>query len=80
MLDAALDGYGIAYVLEEQARPHLGSGRLVSLLGDWRPDFPGYFLYCACRRQMPPALAALVAMLRQGWRAQAPYSAASPSA
>ena len=66
MIEAALDGLGVAYVLEGQARPYLEAGRLVRLLEDWTAPFPGYFLYYPSRRQMPAVLSALVAALRRG--------------
>jgi DNA-binding transcriptional LysR family regulator len=66
MLEAALDGLGVAYILEEQAEPHITAGRLIRLLEDWTPPFPGYFLYYPSRRQTPPVLAALIATLRRG--------------
>lgn len=66
MLEAALDGLGVAYVLQEQAKVHIAAGRLVHLLADWTPPFPGYFLYYPSRKQVPPALAALIAALRRG--------------
>lgn len=66
MLEAALDGLGIAYILEEQVTAHIVTGRLVRLLEDWTPPFPGYFLYYPSRRQMPPTLAALIAVLQRG--------------
>ena len=65
-LEAALDGLGVAYVIEEQAEPYTRTGRLVRLLEDWTPPFPGYFLYYPSRRQLPPTLAALIAVLRRG--------------
>src|SRR5260370_534327 len=39
-VDAALDGLGLAYVLEGRAAPFLADGRLVRLLADWTPPFP----------------------------------------
>ena len=45
MVEAALDGMGVAYVLEEQAGPHVAAARLVRLLEEWTPGFTGYFLY-----------------------------------
>ena len=72
LLGAALDGLGVACVFEEQAAAAIAAGRLVRLLEDWTPAFPGYFLYSPARRQGPPALAALVAMLRRRQRARAP--------
>lgn len=68
MMDAALDGLGIAYVLEDQVAPHLVSGRLVRLLADWTPPFQGYFLYYPSRRQVRAPLAALIAALRHRTR------------
>ena len=64
-VEAALDGLGLAYVLEDRAAPFLADGRLVRLLGDWTPPFPGFFLYYPSRRQVPPPLAALIAILRR---------------
>ena len=65
MLEAALDGLGIAYVVQEQAKPHVAAGRLVRLLEPWTAPFPGYFLYYPSRRHVPPTLAALIAALRR---------------
>ena len=64
MLEAAADGLGVAYVLEDQASPLIAEGRLVRLLAEWTPAFPGYFLFYPSRRQIPPVLAALIATLR----------------
>jgi len=63
-LQAALDGFGIAFVLEDQARPHIAEGRLVRVLADWCEPFPGYHLYYPSRRQHSPAFALLVEALR----------------
>jgi DNA-binding transcriptional LysR family regulator len=64
LLDAALADLGLAYVLESRAEPHIADGRLVRVLEDWRPPFPGYHLYYPSRRQMAPAFALLVEALR----------------
>lgn len=61
---AVLDGLGIAYVLEDAARPWLESGQLVSMLEDWSPPFPGFVLYYPRQRQMTSALRAFVDLLR----------------
>ena len=61
---AAVSGLGIAYVYEDDAIEDIRAGRLVRILQDWCPPFPGYFLYHPSRRQTPPALAALIAALR----------------
>ena len=56
ILDAALAGFGLAYVPEDQVRAHLADGRLVRVLADWCPPFSGYHLYYPSRRQQTPAL------------------------
>src|SRR5580693_9220162 len=40
MLNAALAGFGLAYVPEDLALPHLSKGRLVRALADWCPPYP----------------------------------------
>jgi DNA-binding transcriptional LysR family regulator len=64
MLYAALAGFGVAYVLEDAARPFLGDGTLIRALEAWCPPFPGYHLYYPSRRQHSPAFALLVDALR----------------
>jgi DNA-binding transcriptional LysR family regulator len=64
MLDAALNGTGMAYLFEEQARGHLKSGALVRVLEDWCPYYPGFYLYYPSRRQMPSALRAFIDFTR----------------
>ena len=39
MLNAALAGFGLAYVPEDLAQPHLAKGRLKRVLEDWCPPF-----------------------------------------
>ncbi|KWF03374.1 LysR family transcriptional regulator [Burkholderia pseudomultivorans] len=65
MLDAALDGYGLAYVPADLAAPHVAAGRLDSVLDDWCPTFPGHHLYYPSRRQSSRALALIVDALRE---------------
>jgi DNA-binding transcriptional LysR family regulator len=65
MLHAALDGLGFAYVPFDLMEPHIAAGRLVPVLEDWWPRFPGYHLYYANRRQIAPALALVIEALRQ---------------
>jgi DNA-binding transcriptional LysR family regulator len=75
MLNAALAGYGLAYVPEDVAQPHLAKGRLKRVLEDWCPPYSGYHLYYPSRRQPAPAFALLVEALR--YRV---YSEAKPAA
>ncbi|HZT21202.1 MAG TPA: LysR substrate-binding domain-containing protein, partial [Dongiaceae bacterium] len=64
MLTAALAGFGLAYVPEELAQPHLAKGRLKRVLEDWCPPYSGYHLYYPSRRQPSAAFALLVEALR----------------
>lgn len=64
MLDAALADFGLAYVPEDVARPHLTEGNLRQVLEDWCPPYPGYHLYYPNRRQSLRAFALLVEALR----------------
>jgi DNA-binding transcriptional LysR family regulator len=64
MLNAALAGFGLAYLPEDLVQPHIAKGRLVRVLADWCPPFPGYHLYYPSRRQSSPAFALLVDALR----------------
>ena len=64
MLDAALAGTGLAYLGEPAVAPHIAAGRLVSVLEDWSPPYPGLSLYFAQRRHMPSKLRALIELIR----------------
>jgi len=64
VVDAALAGVGLGYVIEEQVASLLQAGDLVRVLEDWCPPFPGFFLYYPGRRQVSPALAALIDEVR----------------
>jgi DNA-binding transcriptional LysR family regulator len=66
MLDAALDGLGLAYVLESAAREPLASKRLVRVLDAFCVPFPGFFLYYPSRAHVAPKLQALVDFLKVG--------------
>jgi DNA-binding transcriptional LysR family regulator len=63
-LTSALDGLGVAYMPEDHVRPFLADGRLVRVLEEWCPYFPGYHLYYPSRRHSSPALTVLVEKLR----------------
>ncbi|MCI5458262.1 hypothetical protein E4558_24725 [Escherichia coli] len=40
------------------------SGKLIQVLQEWCPTFPGYYLYYPSRKQHPPAFALLIDALR----------------
>lgn len=56
----AVAGAGIAYQFAHQVQSHVDQGRLVPLLVDWTPAFPGFYLYFPSRRLIAPALRAFV--------------------
>jgi DNA-binding transcriptional LysR family regulator len=64
LLQAALSGFGLAYLPEDSVQPHLDSGGLIRVLADWCPPYSGYHLYYPSRRQHTPAFALLVEALR----------------
>lgn len=64
ILEAARTGFGIAFVPDDMVREDLDAGRLVRVLADWCPPFPGYHLYYPSRRQPTPAFTLLVDALR----------------
>ncbi|AXF84895.1 HTH-type transcriptional regulator PgrR [Ephemeroptericola cinctiostellae] len=66
ILNAALSGFGLAYVAQEMAQPYLEQGLLISALDDWCPTFAGYHLYYPSRRQSSPAFNLVIEALRLG--------------
>jgi DNA-binding transcriptional LysR family regulator len=64
MLNAALSGFGLAYLPEDIAEPYLARRRLKRMLEDWCPPYPGYHLYYPSRRQPSAAFALVVNALR----------------
>ncbi|SEI88734.1 transcriptional regulator, LysR family [Azotobacter beijerinckii] len=66
IVNAALSGYGLAYVPEDLARPHLESGRLLPVMKSWWRTFPGYHLYYSSQRETSRAMQILIEALRYG--------------
>ncbi len=64
ILRAAVAGFGLACVMEDQAADLIADGRLVRALADWCPPFSGHHLYYPSRRQPTPTFALLVEALR----------------
>lgn len=63
-LEAALDGFGLAYIPEEMILPYVADGRLVRVLQKYSPPWDGYYLYYPSRRQASPAFVRVLAALR----------------
>lgn len=64
MVNAALAGFGIAFVPESALHDHLASGALVQVLDDWCQPFSGFHLYYPSRRQQSPAFEVVMNALR----------------
>jgi DNA-binding transcriptional LysR family regulator len=65
ILLAALEGAGLAYVNEWSARKALAEGRLVQVLSDWTPSYPGLCLYYPSHRHLAAAMRAFTDMIRE---------------
>ncbi|QSQ22218.1 LysR family transcriptional regulator [Pyxidicoccus parkwayensis] len=65
MLQAALKGVGLAYVSEWAAASDLTAGRLVRVLEDWTPPYPGLCLYYPGHRHVPAGLKAFIGIIRE---------------
>ena len=60
MIGPALQGVGLAYVFEDMVTAYLADGRLIQVLADWCPFYPGLHLYYPSRRHVPAALKAFI--------------------
>jgi len=67
IVDAALAGGGIAFLPEEEFGQHITDGRLIRLLEEWCPEFPGYSLYYPSRKQASPAFKIILDALKQNY-------------
>jgi DNA-binding transcriptional LysR family regulator len=66
MLDAAIKGFGLAYLPKALVEPEVQAGRLLWVLEDWFPTFTGHHAYYATRRQSSLAVRLVLAALRAG--------------
>ncbi len=64
MVQAALDGFGIAFVTEDIVLDHVRGGQLRIVMPDWCPVFPGYHAYYPSRRQASRAFSIVIDALR----------------
>lgn len=65
MVEAAIDGIGVAFVPDHLATDALEDGRLKRALEEWCPAFPGLCLYYSANRHVPSGLRALINMLTE---------------
>jgi DNA-binding transcriptional LysR family regulator len=65
LVDAAVEGVGLAYVFEDMVSSLVAEKRLVRVLDKYCPQIPGYFLYYPSRLNLAPKLKALVDFLKK---------------
>lgn len=63
IVQAALEGFGLAFVMESYAAA-IADGRLTRVLDDWCTPFPGYHLYYPSRLQPSAAFTLVLNALR----------------
>jgi DNA-binding transcriptional LysR family regulator len=61
----AIDGIGLARVLEDYVRLPLAAGEVEEVLRDWSARIPGWFLYYPSRRYVPAAMRAFLNFIAQ---------------
>lgn len=61
---AALNGAGLAYLVEEEVQPLIEAGALMRVLDDWCEPFPGYHLYYPSRLQKSAGLGVIIDAVR----------------
>lgn len=66
LVDAAVEGIGLAYVFEDMVSGLVSEKRLVRVLDRYCPRIPGYFLYYPSRRNLAPKLKVLIDFLKRG--------------
>ncbi|WP_236598056.1 LysR substrate-binding domain-containing protein, partial [Burkholderia sp. E168m23] len=71
MVDAALAGFGLAYVPKDLVAHHVDAGRLGWVLEDWFPTFVGHHVYYPSRRKSSRAVELVVDALRSGYQRNA---------
>jgi DNA-binding transcriptional LysR family regulator len=65
MVDAAVQGLGIAYVVDLAAAPALKAGQLRAVLSAWMPAAEAMAVYYPGHRAVPPALRAFLDVVRE---------------
>lgn len=64
MVSAALDGVGVWHGVESVVASDLAAGRLVRVLEDWSPTYPGFFLYYPAGAPVSSGLRAMIELIR----------------
>jgi DNA-binding transcriptional LysR family regulator len=79
MIEAALEGLGLAFVSDWWVSDHLADGSLRAVLEDWTPPFPGLCLYYPRHRHMTAGLRAFIDLIREQRKSAATAKAAPPA-
>ncbi len=64
MLNAALDGFGLVFLPMPVIQSYADKGKLVTVMEDWCPTFPGYHAFYPSRRQSSRALKIVIDAIR----------------
>jgi DNA-binding transcriptional LysR family regulator len=64
IVNAALSGVGLAFIPADLAEPHVLDGRLVSVMENWCPTFPGLHAYYLSRRHSSRAFSLVIDAIR----------------
>jgi DNA-binding transcriptional LysR family regulator len=80
MIEAALEGLGLAFVSDWWVSDHLAKGSLRAVLEDWTPPFPGLCLYYPRHRHMTAGLRAFIDLIREQRKSTAAAKEVAPSA
>lgn len=62
---SVLEGTGLGYTMEEEVLPDIKGGRLVRVLEDWTPPYPGLCLYYPGRRNLSAGVKAFLDLARE---------------
>lgn len=62
---AVLEGAGVGYIFEQDILPEIEAGRVIRILEDWTPPYPGLCLYYPGRRNLSAGVRAFLELARE---------------
>ncbi|APG87474.1 HTH-type transcriptional regulator YcaN (plasmid) [Sinorhizobium americanum CCGM7] len=62
---AVLDSAGVGYIFEQDILPDIDAGRVIRILEDWTPPYPGLCLYYPGRRNLSAGVRAFLELARE---------------
>lgn len=65
---AALEGAGVGYIFEQDILPEIEAGRVIRILEDWTPPYPGLCLYYPGRRNLSAGVGAFLELACEFFR------------